>query len=76
MVTETRKATNLSLEAQLLVEARQLDVNLSRAAEQGIRDAVSAAKAERWKRENAPAIKAFNQWAENNEWPLREFRSF
>ena len=35
-----RKATNLSLEPDLVAEARRLGVNLSRAAEDGIRRAV------------------------------------
>jgi GMP synthase (glutamine-hydrolysing) len=32
--------------------------------------------AARWKHENAAAIKSFNEWAENNELPLREYRDF
>ena len=37
-----RKATNLSLDAALVDAARALDVNLSRAAEEGLRKAVAA----------------------------------
>jgi antitoxin CcdA len=76
MGIEARKPLNVSLEASLVVEARQLGVNLSRAAETGIRKAVQTAKAEQWQRENAAAIDAYNAWMEVNELPLRQYRDF
>jgi antitoxin CcdA len=76
MGIEARKPLNVSLEASLVVEARQLGVNLSRAAETGIRKAVQSAKAEQWQRENAAAIDAYNAWMEVNELPLRQYRDF
>ena len=45
MNAQPRKPTNLSLDAALLTEAKALKVNLSRAAEDGVRNAVAAAKA-------------------------------
>jgi antitoxin CcdA len=76
MGIEARKPLNVSLEASLVVEARELGVNLSRAAETGIRKAVQTAKAEQWQRENAAAIDAYNAWMEVNELPLRKYRDF
>jgi antitoxin CcdA len=76
MGIEARKPLNVSLEASLVVEARELGVNLSRAAETGIRKAVQTAKAEQWQRENAAAIDAYNAWMEVNELPLRQYRDF
>jgi antitoxin CcdA len=76
MGADARKAANLSIDATLLTEARDLGINLSRAAEDGLRKAVSSAKAEQWKRENAEAIASFNEWTENNELPLRQYRDF
>ena len=76
MGIEARKPLNVSLEASLVSEAKELGVNLSRAAETGIRKAVKSAKEEQWKRENAAAIDAFNLWMETNELPLREYRDF
>jgi antitoxin CcdA len=76
MGIEARKPLNVSLEASLVVEARELGVNLSRAAETGIRKAVQSAKAEQWQRENAAAIDAYNAWMEVNELPLRQYRDF
>lgn len=71
-----RKPTNLSLDAALLDEARGLGVNLSRAAEAGLREAVRAAKAEAWRRENRAALESTNDWVEVNGLPLAKHRPF
>nr|WP_083903229.1 type II toxin-antitoxin system CcdA family antitoxin [Octadecabacter antarcticus] len=42
MNAQPRKSSNLSLDVALLIEAKQLKVNLSRAAEEGVRVAVLA----------------------------------
>lgn len=76
MNTQSRKATNLSLDSSLLSEAKALNVNLSRAAESGVRTAVSAAKAEQWKIQNKPALRSSNKYVEKNGLPLDEFRQF
>ena len=71
-----RKATNLSIDAALVEEARSLDVNLSQAAEAGVREAVRAAKAEEWLRENKEALLASNEWVAKNGLPLAKYRMF
>jgi antitoxin CcdA len=71
-----RKATNLSLDAALVDDARALDVNLSRAAEEGLRKAVAAEKGRRWLEENRAAIDAWNGWVEKNGLPLAQYRQF
>lgn len=76
MNTQPRKATNLSLDASLLSEAKTLNVNLSRAAETGVRAAVSAAKAAQWKIQNESALRSSNAYVEKNGLPLDEFRQF
>lgn len=73
---QTRKPTNLSLNRQLLEEARALDVNLSRAAEEGLRAAVKAEKERQWKEENRETMEAINEWVEENGLPLAQFRQF
>lgn len=72
----SKKPTNLSLDQQLLSEARSFGVNLSQAAEAGLRLAVKEAKAAAWKRENADALEASNRWVEENGLPLRRYRTF
>ena len=76
MNSQTRKPTNLSLDAVLLSEAKELKINLSRAAEDGVRSAVAAAKAEQWKAENTAAIRSSNSYVEKHGLPLDIFRQF
>lgn len=71
-----RKPANLSLDAALIEEAREFDINLSQAAEAGVREAVKTAKAEAWKRENAEALEGYNDWIEKNGLPLAKYRMF
>ena len=76
MNAHPRKATNLSLDRALLEEARALDVNLSRAAEDGLRAAVKAEKERRWTEENRAAIESYNAWVEENGIILSDYRQF
>lgn len=76
MPTSARKAANLSLDSQLLTQARELDINLSRAAEDGIAKAVKAERERRWLEENAEAIRAENEYIEKNGLPLAKYRQF
>lgn len=76
MNAQTRKPTNLSLDSALLSEAKALKVNLSRAAEEGVRAAVIAAKSERWKAENAAALRSSNSYVERHGLPLERYRQF
>lgn len=74
--TATKKPTNLTLDSSLLTEARSLGVNLSQAAETGLRRAVAEAKAEAWQRENVAALASSNSWAETHGLPLDKYRQF
>ena len=76
MNQHTRKATNVSLDRALVEEARELDVNLSRAAEEGLRAAVKAEKERQWKQENREVIESYNAWVEENGIPLAKYRQF
>lgn len=69
-----RRAANLSLDSELLTEAKALSVNLSRAAEEGIAKAVSAEKSRRWKIENHEAIERWNEYIDKNGLPLAKYR--
>jgi antitoxin CcdA len=76
MPSTARKAANLSLNSELLSQARDLDINLSRAAEDGIAKAVKAERERRWLEENAEAIRAENDYIEKNGLPLAKYRLF
>ena len=71
-----RKPTNLTLDPSLLTEARSFGVNLSQAAEAGLRRAVAEAKAEAWQRENAKALASSNAWTDAHGLPLDRYRQF
>jgi antitoxin CcdA len=71
-----RKPTNLTLDSSLLSEARSFGVNLSQAAEAGLRRAVAEAKAEAWQRENAEALASSNAWTDAHGLPLDRYRQF
>lgn len=71
-----RKPTNLSLDTSLLREARALKVNLSRAAEEGVRAAVAEARATVWQAENAAALESSNSFVETHGLPLTRYRQF
>ena len=71
-----KKATNLSINSDLLAKTRKLKINLSATLEQALQKRLAEQNIENWKQENAPAIKAYNNFVEDNELFSDEFRSF
>jgi antitoxin CcdA len=74
--TKKREAANMSINAALLADARALDINVSRAAEMGIAEAVKAEKGRRWREENREALESSNAWVEQHGLPLAKYRQF
>jgi antitoxin CcdA len=74
--TAPRRSTSLTMNRRLLEEARELGVNVSRAAEDGVARAIRAARAQRWREENAGAIDDYNHFIDTHGIPLSEFRKF
>ncbi len=76
-VTEApKKATNVSISETLLAEAKELQINVSRAAEAGIDRAIADKRAEIWLRENLEALQSSNEYVERNGLPLEKYRLF
>jgi antitoxin CcdA len=75
-IRASRRATNLTIDVELLEEARSLKVNISRAAESGIADAVKAEKERRWKEENQEALNSWNDYVGEHGLPLAKHRQF
>jgi len=71
-----RRATNVSINAQLLAEARALDVNISRAAEQGLARAIAERRTALWLEENQAALESSNAYVEQYGLPLAQYRGF
>ncbi len=61
-----KKATNLSINSDLLVKTRELKINLSATLEQALQEKLKLVKENTWKEENKLAIKAYNQFIEEN----------
>lgn len=74
--SSARKSVNLSIQIELLAEAKALKINVSRAADQGISEAVRKEKERLWKIENREAIESSNRWVEEHGLPLAKYRQF
>jgi len=66
----------MTLDSAVLDEARKLGINLSQAAEGGIRAAIRVERARAWKAENADAIADYNAFIEAQGVLLSEHRKF
>ena len=71
-----RRPINLSLDSTLIEEAKALDINVSRACEEGLREQIRAEKRARWLRENQAAIEASNAYVAEHGLPLERYRVF
>ena len=74
--TQIRKPTNLTLDSELIESAKNLGINLSQAAEAGIRQKISETQAELWKRENKEALESSNEYVDRLGLPLESARQF
>ncbi len=71
-----RKKMSLSISEPLAQAARQLDINLSRAAETGILQEIKRRRDNAWLEKNRPAIAAYNERVEREGLFGEEFRNF
>ena len=76
VINAPKKATNLSLNSDLLKRSRDLNINLSATLEQALKAKLAETEAEKWKRENKNAIKAYNEFVEEHGCFSDEFREF
>jgi antitoxin CcdA len=60
-MSASKKAVNLSIDSDLLREARDRDINLSATLERALAEALRRARREQWLTENRPGIKAYNE---------------
>lgn len=72
----TKKKMSLSISEPLAQAARQLDINLSRAAETGILQEIKRRRDNAWLEKNRPAIAAYNERVEREGLFGEEHRSF
>lgn len=72
----SRKATNVTLPADVYEEGKALELNFSRVFEQAMREAIRAERGRRWAVENAEFIAAHNEFVEQHGLPLAKHRMF
>ena len=61
-----KKATNLSVDEDLLQQARRLKLNLSQVLEAGLADAIRQHESAEWLRKNRSALEAYNEHVEKH----------
>jgi antitoxin CcdA len=71
-----KRATNVSLDAGLLSEAKALGVNISRACDRGLALQVAEERGKRWLTENKAAFESSNAYIERHGLPLARYRRF
>ena len=71
-----KKATNVSISEALLADARELQINVSRAAEAGLERVIAERRAEIWLQENLEALRSSNEYVERNGLPLAKYKQF
>ncbi|MEB6379438.1 type II toxin-antitoxin system CcdA family antitoxin [Leclercia adecarboxylata] len=61
-----KKSVNVSLSAEVLEQARQLNINLSAVLTEALMEKFRENKRAEWLRDNASSIEAVNPWVEEN----------
>ncbi len=75
-VVAAKKATNITLSADVLSDAKALGINISQACDQFLRGMVKREQERRWQADNAEFIAAYNEGVEREGLPLEAWRSF
>ena len=71
-----KRATNLSLSADVLEAAKAMDINISQVCDAYLREVVRREQERRWRQEHAEFVNAYNATIEAEGLPLEEWRSF
>lgn len=75
-INAPKKATNLSINSDLLSKSRKLKINLSATLEQALNAELAKTESERWKTDNKAAIKTYNEFVDEHGCFGDEHRSF
>ena len=74
--TAPKKPTNVSINVELLQEARRLNLNLSQALEERLVELLREARRRRWLEENREALEDYNRFVERHGAFSDEVRQF
>ena len=75
-VQAPKKATNLSVNSDLLNRVRSLNINLSSTFEAALKQVLAEHHQKQWKIENRAAIQVYNEFVEDNGLFSDEYRNF
>ncbi|GAA3920884.1 hypothetical protein GCM10022277_15750 [Litoribacillus peritrichatus] len=71
-----KKPTNLSINSDLLRKCKAMNINLSATLEEALTELLAKQNQEKWAEENKNAIRAYNEFVEENGCFGDEFREF
>jgi antitoxin CcdA len=71
-----KKATNLSVNSDLLKKSKAMDINLSATLEKALQVKLAKLNADRWASENRRAIKSYNEFVEEHGCFGEEYKNF
>ncbi|MFM1896565.1 MAG: hypothetical protein RLZZ385_1639 [Pseudomonadota bacterium] len=75
-VNAPKRAANLSINSDLLDKSKALHINLSATLESALKQQLAAAEAEKWARDNAQSIAAYNDFIAEHGCFGDEFRDY
>jgi antitoxin CcdA len=71
-----RKATNITLSADVLAEAKAFGINISQTCDAHLREVLRQERERRWLQENEGFIAAYNETIAREGLPLDQYRTF
>lgn len=75
-IDSPKRATNVSLAADMVDDAKRLGVNVSEACQRGLAAEVKKAREAKWLEENQGALESSNAYVEKYGLPLARYRLF
>jgi antitoxin CcdA len=73
---QSRKATNITLSADVLAEAKALGINISKSCDDFLRNLIARERANRWRSDHAEFIETYNKTVAEEGLPLDQWRAF
>lgn len=74
--TAKKKAITVSVDPELLAEAKAANLNVSGVLDEALRTRLAAERAAKWREENREAIEASNRYFEEHGDPLEKYRAW
>lgn len=75
-VKRPKRAVNLSIDAELLAEAKTAGTNLSAVLERALIATLKERRWQAWREENREATESINRHVEKHGLPLRKYRTW